>query len=74
MAKCVYVADEPQSWGQRVFTTPSYFKNSNGIYRFQWGGYETETGIRNYEIGNGLSNTNALIAMNLQSTDGTPTV
>ena len=74
MSKCVYVADEPQAWGQRVFTTFSYFKNSNGVYRFQWGGYETETGIRNYEIGNGLSNTNALIAMNLQSTDGTPTV
>ena len=74
MAKCVYVADEPQTWGQRVFTTFSYFKNSNGVYRFQWGGYGTETGIRNYEIGNGLSNTNALITMNLQSTDGTPTV
>ena len=74
MSKCVYVADTPQDWGQRVFTTFSYFKNSNGVYRFQWGGYETETGIRNYEIGNGLSNTNALIAMNLQSTDGTPTV
>ena len=74
MAKCVYVADTPQSWGQRVFTTHSHFKNSNGVYRFQWGGYGTETGIRNYEIGNGLSNTNALIAMNLQSSDGTPTV
>ena len=74
MSKCVYVADTPQSWGQRVFTTHSYFNNSNGVYRFQWGGYGTETGIRNYEIGNGLSNTNALIAMNLQSTDGTPTV
>ena len=74
MAKCVYVADTPQAWGQRVFTTFSHFKNSNGVYRFQWGGYETETGIKNYEIGNGLSNTNALIAMNLQSTDGTPTV
>lgn len=74
IAKCVYVADEPQAWGQRVFTTLSYFNNSNGVYGFQWGGYGTETGIRNYEIGNGLSNTNALIAMNLQSTDGTPTV
>ena len=74
MSKCVYVADTPQAWGQRVFTTFSYFKNSNGVYRFQWGGYGTETGIKNYEIGNGLSNTNALITMNLQSTDGTPTV
>ena len=74
MAKCVYVADEPQAWGQRVFTTFSSFKNSNGVYRFQWGGYGTETGIKNYEMGNGLSNTNSLIAMNLQSTDGTPTV
>ncbi len=74
MVKCVYVADTPQSWGQRVFTTFSSFENSNGVYIFQWGGYGTETGIRNYEIGNGLSNTNALITMNLQSTDGTPTV
>ena len=74
ISKCVYVADTTQSWGQRIFTTPSYFNNSNGVYRFQWGGYGTETGIKNYEIGNGLSNTNALIAMNLQSTDGTPTV
>ena len=74
MAKCVYVADTPQAWGQRVFTTFSFFENSNGVYRFQWGGYGTETGIRNYEMGNGLSNTNSLIAMNLQSTDGTPTV
>ena len=74
MSKCVYVADEPQAWGQRIFTTYSSFKNSNGVYKFEWGGYGTETGIRNYEIGNGLSNTNALIAMNLQSSDGTPTV
>ena len=74
MAKCVYVADTPQAWGQRVFTTFSSFKNSNGVYRFQWGGYGTEVGVRNYEIGNGLSNTNSLIAMNLQSSDGTPTV
>ena len=74
MSKCVYVADAPQAWGQRIFASQSNFTDSNGVYRFQWGGYGTETGIRNYEIGNGLSNTNALIAMNLQSTDGTPTV
>ena len=74
VAKCTYVANEPQAWGQRIFTTLSYFKNSNGVYRFQWGGYGTETGINNDTLGNGLSDTNALIAMNLQSSDGTPTV
>ena len=74
LSKCTYVADTPQDWGQRIFYANSTFTNSNGISTFEWGGYGTETGIRNYEIGNGLSNTNSLIAMNLQSTDGTPTI
>ena len=74
MAKCVYVADTPQDWGQRIFGSLSEFTDSNGNQEFQWGGYETATGITARDIGTGLANTNALLAMNLQSTDGTPTV
>ena len=69
VVQCVYVADEPQAWGQRIF-----FYDSNIGESRQWGGYGTSTGITDTAIGTGLSNTNALIAMNLQSTNGTPTV
>ena len=71
---CAYVADTPQAWGQRIFYTYLGFTDSNGNSEFQWGGYGTATGITATEIGTGLTNTNSLIAMNLQSTDGTPTV
>lgn len=67
MSKCVYVADTPQSWGQRIFYLNNYIGG-------QWGGYETETGVTDTAIGTGLSNTNTLIAMNLKSDNGTPTV
>lgn len=74
VSKCVYVADTPQEWGQRIFGSSSKFIDSNGNSNFQWGGYGTATGITARGIGTGLTNTNALLAMNLQSTDGTPTV
>ena len=74
LSKCVYVADTPQDWGQRIFGSLSEFTDSNGNSEYQWGGYETATGITATAIGTGLTNTNALLAMNLQSTDGTPTV
>ena len=73
-SKCVYVADTPQDWGQRIFASQSELTDSNGNSNFQWGGYETATGITKQDIGYGLTNTNELLAMNLQSTDGTPTV
>ena len=73
-SKCVYVADTLQDWGQRIFGSLSKFIDSNGDSTFQWGGYKTTTGITATDIGTGLANTNALLAMNLQSTDGTPTV
>lgn len=73
-SRCVYVADTAQSWGQRVFIAVSSFTDSNGNSTFEWGGYEIATGITASDIGTGLSNTNALLAMNLQSTDGTPTI
>ena len=73
LSKCAYVADTPQSWGQRIFVGPM-MKDSNGKYMLQWGGNGTATGITETAIGTGLANTNALLAMNLQSTDGTPTI
>lgn len=74
VSKCVYVADTPQDWGQRIFGSSSEFIDSNGNSRYQWGGNGTSTDIYSTAIGTGLTNTNALLAMNLQSTDGTPTV
>ena len=74
LSKCVYVADTPQAWGQRIFASKSNFTDSNGNSNLQWGGYETATGITATAIGTGLTNTNALLAMNLKSTDGTPTI
>ena len=74
VSKCVYVADTPQDWGQKIFASQSNFTYSNGKSTFQWGGYGTATGITATSIGTGLTNTNSLIAMNLQSSDGTPTI
>lgn len=74
VSKCVYIADTPQGWGQRVFIAVSSFTDSNGNSTFEWGGNGTATGITAQDIGTGLSNTNSLIAMNLQSSDGTPTI
>ena len=74
ISKCVYVADTAQSWGQRVFISVSSFTDSNGNSTFEWGGYGTATGITAMDVGTGLTDTNSLIAMNLHSTDGTPTI
>ena len=74
VSKCVYVADTPQDWGQKIFASQPYVIYSNNKSTFQWGGYGTATGITATAIGTGLANTNSLLAMNLQSTDGTPTI
>lgn len=42
------------------------FNRSPGTYGYEWGGYGTETGITSTDVGTGLTNTNALIGMNLQ--------
>ena len=42
------------------------YDQSPGTFGYEWGGYETITGIQDTVIGAGLSNTNALIRMNLQ--------
>ena len=73
-SKCVYVAGTPRYWGQRIFGSLAKFIDSNGNSEYQWGGYGTATGITETAIGTGLSNTDALLDMNLQSTDGTPTI
>ena len=39
---------------------------SPGTFGYEWGGYRTETGIRDTAIGTGLNNTNQLISKNLQ--------
>ena len=70
ISKCIYVADTPQGWGQKIF---AYEKPLNDR-AYQWGGSGTATGITETAIGTGLTNTNALLAMNLQSTNGTPTI
>ena len=74
LSKCVYVADTPQEWGQRIFASQSSFTDSNGNYELEWGGSGTATGITATAIGTGLANTNALLDMNLQPTYGTPTI
>lgn len=40
--------------------------NAAATYGYEWGGYGTTTGITSQAIGNGLSNTNSLINLNLQ--------
>ena len=74
LSKCAYVADTPQSWGQRVFVSVSSFTDSNGNSTFEWGGYGTATDVTKQDIGYGLANTKKLLTLNLQSTDGTPTI
>ena len=72
LSVCAYVADTPQDWGQRIFSGQMLYVGD--AYMHQWGGSGTATGITATAIGTGLTNTNALIAMNLQSTNGTPTI
>lgn len=42
------------------------YNTSPGTFGYEWGGYNTTTGIIDIAIGSGLSNTNRLIASNLQ--------
>lgn len=42
------------------------YNQSPGTYGYEWGGYNITTSITNTAVGTGLSNTNALIWMNLQ--------
>lgn len=74
VVQCVYVADEAQDWGQRIFFYKSSINNIGRQWGYPNGVYGASTGITDTAIGTGLSNTNALITMNLQSTVGSPTI
>ena len=79
---CIYDAGSEQDWGRYIFVDKNhdlcYYIDGNdyvnsteynifpGTYGYEWGGYRTTTGITSLEIGDGLSNTNSLIALNLQ--------
>lgn len=79
---CIYDAGSQQSWGRYIFVDKyhdlcyyvtgldymdsSDYATSPGTYGYEWGAYATATGITSQEIGNGLSNTNSLLALNLQ--------
>lgn len=78
----IYLLDLPHSGDTPIFVDKNhdlsyYVKGSNyvdssdydqspGIYGYEWGGYNIETGITSTGVGTGLNNTNALIGMNLQ--------
>ena len=48
------------------YVDSSNYNQSPGTFGYEWGGYNTETGITAIAVGTGLSNTNTLIGMNLQ--------
>lgn len=48
------------------YVDSSDYDQSPGTFGYKWGGYGTKTGITATAVGTGLSNTNALIGMNLQ--------
>lgn len=78
----IYLLDLPHSGDTPIFVDKNhdlsfYVKGSDfvdsteynvspGTFGYEWGGYGTETGITATAVGTGLSNTNALIGMNLQ--------
>lgn len=63
----VYKADTEQSWGQYLCVDRDHDLNDYvNETAYEWGGYNQNTGITSQEIGDGLSNTNFLISLNLQ--------
>ena len=48
------------------FVDSNDYNQSPGTFGYEWGGYNTTTGIANTAVGTGLTNTNTLIGMNLQ--------
>ena len=79
---CVYDAGSQQEWGRYLFVDKShdlsYYITGSDQVNFssfgtasttafpEWGGYGISTNIRSQNIGDGLSNTNSLIDLNLQ--------
>ena len=63
----VYKADTEQSWGQYLCVDRDHdLSDYVNETAYEWGGYNQNTGITSQEIGDGLSNTNSLISLNLQ--------
>ena len=78
----IYLIDLPHSGDTPIFVDKNHdlsyyvkgsdyvdsgdYEQSPGTFGYEWGGYNTETGITSTGVGTGLSNTNALIGMNLQ--------
>lgn len=48
------------------YVDSSDYNQAPGTFGYEWGGYGIETGVQDTAVGTGLSNTNALIEMNLQ--------
>lgn len=48
------------------YVDSSDYDQAPGTFGYEWGGYGTKIGITAFEIGTGITNTNALIEMNLQ--------
>ena len=74
LSRCVYVANTPQDWGQRIFISSLYATDSKGNTGFEWGENGFATGVTKQDIGYGLTNTNELIAMNLKPSSVKPTI
>ena len=74
ISMCVYVANTPQHWGQRIFISSLEATDSKGNTSFEWGENGYATGITEQDIGTGLSNTDSLIAMNLKPSGVEPTI
>lgn len=85
-----YKADSEQEWGRYIIVDKIHdiafytvgldlvdvnIPSEEHQYSYEWGGYQTDTGVVDQSIGSGLTNTNTLISMNLQpNTEGWPVV
>lgn len=62
----VYKADTEEDWGQYLCVDRDHdLSDYVDETVYEWGGYNQTTGIISQEIGDGLSNTNSLINLNL---------
>ena len=78
----IYDAGSEQDWGRFIladknhdlsyyiigddYVDSSDYNTAPGTFGYEWGSYGAATGITSQEIGDGLSNTNSLIGLNLQ--------
>ena len=78
----IYDAGSEQDWGRFIladknhdlcyyidgedYVNESEYETFPGTFGYEWGGYETSTDITSQAIGDGLSNTNSLLTLDLQ--------